>query len=330
MLSIKLNKILSLKHRFKSSPIEIPETEIAQNKSTRLNANEDDDENFSFYDLLQSYYEDTPLDKAKKQRKTSKSSSENDSQFEEAPHFNLIANDLDVNNILNCSQKLLRSVSSTLKRVQKSSENTPNLICNDIIDKYSDSIESLDDENEVNQDLCFSTSELIQPYNSVARTNDTTKCDPKFEYIDINQLPRAIIKRWFREIIFVVKHLHANDILCYNLQPNNLLLGKNGEILLTYFHRREFNPYIFSDDMYNTCYPIVYIAPERPLTSQSDVWSMGVIFYELLTGYSFQLCHPDGISTYFDIQYPENLELDSHSRDLIEKVTISLFDELKN
>lgn len=318
-MSIKLNKVLSLKHRFKSSPIEIPETETAQNKSPHSNEEDDDDENFSFYDLLQSYYEDTPLDKAEKQRKTSKLSDENDSQFEEAPHFNLIANDLDVNNILNCSQKLLKSVSSTLKRVQKSSMNTPNLICNDIIDKYSDSIESLDEANEVNQDLCFTTSELIQPYNSVARTN------AKFEFIDVNQLPRAIIKRWFREIIFAVKHLHANDILCYNLQPNNLLLGKNGEILLTYYYRREFNPFIFSDDMHNTCYPIVYIAPERPLTSQSDVWSMGVIFYELLTGYSFQLCHPDGISKYFDIQYPEDLELDSHSKDLIEKVIIRLF-----
>lgn len=122
-----------------------------------------------------------------------------------------------------------------------------------------------------------------------------------------------------------MKHLHANDIACYDLQPDNLLLGKNGEILLSYFYRREFTPYIFGDEMHQTCYPIVYIAPERPLTLQSDVWSMGVIFYELLTGYSFQACHPDGILSYFDIQYPENFELDSTSKDLIEGVRILLF-----
>lgn len=126
------------------------------------------------------------------------------------------------------------------------------------------------------------------------------------------------VRRWFREIIFAIKHLHANDIICYDLQQHNLLLGKNGEILLSYFYRREFSPYIFGEDQ--TSYPIVYIAPERPLTSVSDVWSIGVIFYELLTGYSFQSCHPDGILSYFDIQYPENIELDTNSKDLVEGV----------
>lgn len=288
-------------------------------------ATDEDNANFSFYDLLQSYYENAPeinVILSEKPEKSDEIVKTEPSTFEEAPHFNLIANDLDVNNILNCSQKLLKSVSSTLKRVQTTTE--PSLLCNEIIAKSSTSIESLDQNSDDRDDIYYN---IISPINTeLLTTKKPNQSDDFYDSIklfDVSQLPRAIIRRWFREIIFAVKHLHANDIICYDLQPDNLLLGKNGEILLTYFYRRDdMQPDIFSAEMHQTCYPIVYVAPERPITFESDIFSMGVIFYELLTGYSFQSCHPDGCLSYFDIQYPEDCELDSTSRDLIEGVCI--------
>lgn len=311
----------AVKSLFKSNPIGIPDTATAQLKASEAKCTDDED-TFSFYDLLQSYYDDVPISSSSAVKSASKRIVECDS-LDEAPHFNLIANDLDVNNILNCSQKLLKSVSSTLKRVQTTTE--PNLMCNDISSPPSNSIESLDQNNDEKEDIFF---DIISPTCSESITKKIIKCDhfyDTFKLFDIIQLPRAIIKRWFREIIFAVKHLHANDIICYNLRPDNLLLGKNGEILLSYFYRRDMSPRTFSEEMHQSCYPIVYVAPERPLTFQSDVWSIGVIFYELLTGYSFQSCHPDGILSYFDIQYPENFELDSISKDLVEGVCITVF-----
>lgn len=285
-------------------------------------ATEEDNTNFSFYDLLQSYYDNDPETNdilPEKPENANDITVSEPSTFEEAPHFNLIANDLDVNNILNCSQKLLKSVSSTLKRVQTVTE--PNLLCNEIIAKSSTSIESLDqNSNDDKDDIYYNIISPTALANKPSRLNDFYD---SIKLFDVSQLPRAIIRRWFREIIFAVKHLHANDIICYDLQPDNLLLGKNGEILLTYFYRRDnLQPDIFSAEMHQTCYPIVYIAPERPITFASDIFSMGVIFYELLTGYSFQSCHPDGCLSYFDIQYPENCDLDSTSRDLIEGVCV--------
>lgn len=310
-------KAIPVKKLFKSSPIEIPETPISPLRSSDAKCNDDEDNTFSFYDLLQSYYEDESADKrlAVNPNRTNLIEQATENSYEEAPHFNLIANDLDVNNILNCSQKLLKSVSSTLKRVQTTEE--PKLMCNDIIAKSIESLERSDDDKD---DVYLN---IIEPFDP----KETILCDEFYENLklfDVGQLPRAIIKRWFREIIFAVKHLHANDIMCYDLRPDNLLLGKNGEILLSYFYRRELDPYIFSHKIHETCYPITYIAPERPFTFQSDVWSIGVIFYELVTGYSFQSCHPDGILSYFDIQYPENFELDSNSKDLIEGVSRNL------
>lgn len=278
------------------------------------------DESPSFSDLLQSYYENASTDSSERPNKPPKHTDQSDSPYEEAPHFNIISNDSDVTNILDCSQKLLKSVTSTLKRVQIKTDST--LLSTDIIDKYSDSVESLahsvdesHDEAYMNQMAMLRVKKCPEA-NVLASSNDNN-----YEWLDVNQLPRAIIKRWFREIIFAVKHLHANGVLCYDLQPNNLLLGKNGEILLTYFYRRDFNSFYFDENMQLQCYTSIYIAPERPLTIQSDVWSIGVIFYELLTGYSFRLCHPESISTYFEIQYPDDVALDAYGRDLIEKVS---------
>lgn len=317
--TIKFSKSFRAVSLRRSSTLDIPETQDKQStKATKsTNIEDDDDDNFSFYDLLQSYYDDAPS-------KTIKSADFSDSSkqsYDEAPHFNLIANDLDVNNILNCSQKLLKSVSTTLKRVQRTSEDEPTLLNTDIINTINNSIESLNDSDE-------NLNVTLPIHSDALNISDLIKAEEGHhidcvDYLDVNQLPRAIIRRWFREIIFAVKHLHANDILCYDLQPNNLLLGKSGEILLTYFYRREFNPYIFDETMNHTCYPIAYIAPDRPMTAKSDVWSIGVIFFELLTGHSFQSCHPNGVLSYYDIQYPENVELDIDSKDLIEGVCIS-------
>lgn len=298
----------------KSGAIGIPQNQSNPKEPTD-GEKEHDDKNFSFYDLLQSYYEDIPMPKAK----SNDTELEDEQTYDEAPHFQLIANDLDVDNILNCSQKLLKSVSTTLKRVQTTTtDNESSTLPTEFQINYNDSIESLNDSEE---NLDLTPPAHGEPFQIIIEeTIKSESEDEFFQYIDVSRLPRAIIRRWFREIIFAVKHLHANDILCYDLQPNNLLLGKGGEILLTYFYRREFDSYIFDETMHHNCYPNPYIAPDKPLTAKSDVWSIGVIFFELLTGFSFQICHPNGMQSYFEIQYPENIELDIDSRDLIEGV----------
>lgn len=320
-LSTNFDVILTSKslHR-QSSTIEIPDSAIVQPKTEESQTVADDKNlNCSFYELLQSYYEDIPISNATKSATDTVDGTPR--MFEEAPHFDLVANDLDVNNILNCSQKLLKSVSSTLQRVQL---NETTLLSNEIVTKYNDSVESLDtsvEQDSGTDDPYASASKLSRIDEFYECIETTNGCSDTCNIADVSQLPRAILKRWFREIIFAIKHLHANDIILFDLKPDNLLLGKNGEILLTYFYRREFNPYCDVDSGHQTCYPIVNIAPERPLSFQSDCWSIGVIFFELITGYSFQSCHPDGNLTYFEIQYPENFEPDANTKDLLERVS---------
>lgn len=310
----------------KTNPIKIPETasipmaSIKHCNRTTVTTDGGD----SFYHLLQSYYSkstnsDDTVDYSNS-CETIANSINND-----APHFDLIANDLDVNNLLQCSKKLLNSVSHTLHKIQNNRIDENRIMENDSL--FEDSGESAD-EDAVDGNV---TKELHS--NATATTTaavETADCYQSNDYSTDEdgcrlaaRLPKAILRRWFREIIFAIKHLHANHIYCYDLQPDNLLLGKNGEVLLTYFYRREFTAYFDIETINQSCYTSAYIAPERPLTALSDIWSIGVIFFELVTGTSFQSCHPNGTLSYYDIQYPEEFDIDENTRDLLEGVSAS-------
>lgn len=145
--------------------------------------------------------------------------------------------------------------------------------------------------------------------------------DGQFITINHQTLPQMTLRRWFSEIIEAIQNLHLENIYCFDLHPNNILLGAKGEILLSYFYKN-IQQSSFSGIQIETArlYPSVYIAPERPLNAKSDWWSAGIIFFELFTGHSFQCCHPNGASWYYEIQYPEGMEVDSDLDSLLNGV----------
>lgn len=319
---------------YKTNPIKIPQpvstaTAVAPSpsppptdKNCKRNAAANDYDGDSFYHLLQSYYNKSA---ASDDTVTYSNSCETvaNSVNNEAPHFDLIANDLDVNNLLQCSKKLLNSVSHTLHKIQNHRIDENAIQENDSL--FEDSGESGDedvvDRTDVNEIHSIHSNLMTLATSDDFPVNEYSTEEDEGYYRVAIRLPKAILRRWFREIIFAIKHLHANHIYCYDLQPDNLLLGKNGEILLTYFYRREFTAYFDVKSLNKSCYSSVYIAPERPLTALSDIWSVGVIFFELVTGTSFQSCHPNGILSYYDIQYPEDFDIDINTRDLLEGVS---------
>lgn len=277
--------------------------------ATTTGANSD-----SFHHLLQSYYNKSGASDDTVAYPNSCDTIAN-SMNNDAPHFDLIANDLDVNNLLQCSKKLLNSVSHTLHKIQNNRFDENAIAENDSL--FEDSGESADEDVI---DRC-DANEIHSNLKSIDAADVYSSEDDDDDYRLAVRLPKAILRRWFREIIFAIKHLHANHIYCYDLQPDNLLLGKNGEILLTYFYRREFSGYFDVKSINKSCYSNAYVAPERPLSALSDIWSIGVIFFELVTGTSFQTCHPNGILSYYDIQYPEDLDIDANTTDLLEGVS---------
>jgi serine/threonine-protein kinase len=102
--------------------------------------------------------------------------------------------------------------------------------------------------------------------------------------------PRSAVSL-MAKVVRAVHHAHRAGILHRDLKPSNILLDEQGEPLVGDFGlakwREDSVELTYSGQMVGT---IPYMAPEqaagrtRELSAASEVWSLGVILYELLTG----------------------------------------------
>ena len=92
------------------------------------------------------------------------------------------------------------------------------------------------------------------------------------------------------QILAGVEHAHEHGIIHRDIKPHNILLGVDGRAKVT-----DFGIAVGMSDVtmtYNSTSRIMgsvhYISPEQvqglPVTDKSDIYSCGVVFYEMLTG----------------------------------------------
>lgn len=225
----------------------------------------------------------------------------------EIPAFDILSQNMDVLDLIGCSQKLIHSVSFTLEKTKikgDDGDTTHETTVTDILLHQS-----------------ARHADLARPNSHLQSTEPALMASPP-ESLRIKPMaciPERSIKRWAAELATAVHSLHAQNIVCQDLHPGKLLLGAKGEVQLTFFVR--------TTDRQLSAAAIdgLYVAPERPLTMLSDWWSFGVILFELLTGAPFEACHPGGIMSYYDIQYPDAEEAETNwrpvngdARDLLE------------
>lgn len=81
------------------------------------------------------------------------------------------------------------------------------------------------------------------------------------------------VQLYSAEIILALGHLHSNDILYSDLKLENILIDKDGHILLTDFGLSQFN-----DQQYSIIGTREYLAPEaikrKPITKAIDWWAL--------------------------------------------------------
>ena len=104
----------------------------------------------------------------------------------------------------------------------------------------------------------------------------------------IDNLPAILI---FKEICIGLKHAHDNEIIHRDIKPDNVLISKFGDVKLVDFGIATAKPGS-EEDLTKTGTVMgtpAYMSPEQIIDSKdvdkrSDIYSMGVLFYQMVTG----------------------------------------------
>ena len=110
-------------------------------------------------------------------------------------------------------------------------------------------------------------------------------------------LKEKYCKKYLKQLACGLEYLHSNNILHRDLKPQNILLTDSYDIKLTDFG---FARIIDKNEMINTlCGSPMYMAPEiinkRDYNIKSDLWSVGIIMYEMLYG-----CVPFNVNNFIE------------------------------
>lgn len=205
---------------------------------------------------------------------------------------------------------------------------------NEIFDDISPDCEDPDNI----EDMVLASQKLLR---SVSKTLKEVKqieeVGARKEYHSSRKpFPVECIKQWARELLTAIESLHMKGVILRDLHRDNILMGANGELLLSYFYQNEGINSVLPDRVSQKAVESEFVAPDLPLTMKSDWWSYGVLLYELLTGHSFSTMHRASIFSYNDVLYPEDVEVPEDGKDLlrnlIEKSVVERFDvkQIKN
>src|SRR5262245_53118234 len=119
---------------------------------------------------------------------------------------------------------------------------------------------------------------------------------PLYQYADTERLKISDRLRLFIQICDAVQYAHDKLVIHRDIKPTNILVSISGTPkLLDFGIAKLLNPELVSETTPQTTLgvrlmTIEYASPEQvqalPITFRSDVYSLGVILYELLTGHS--------------------------------------------
>jgi tetratricopeptide (TPR) repeat protein len=116
--------------------------------------------------------------------------------------------------------------------------------------------------------------------------------EPIDSFCDERKLPVQERLRLFQGVCAAVQFAHSNLVVHRDLKPKNILVDAQGvPKLLDFGIAKLLNPEVSGDAATGTALAMTpeYASPEqmrgRPITTATDVYSLGVVLYELLTGH---------------------------------------------
>lgn len=288
----------SIDHQTKLEEIFVdpPDNIVNENNSTKI---EKEDAIVSNHPIIGSYTE-SDVDSFK---------TFSDEQIVSTRSFDTLSSEMDINDLLSCSMNLLQSVSKTLEKSRSEK------------DKKDDIDQCLEIDQSPSKEVSCAIKEAIKVAESEEKI-ETSPC----EEIKM-KLPEAVLKQWTCELIVAVNCLHSSNIICGDLNLDNVLLGPEGHLMLTYFFQKTRDEFQQLCRLNPAALRCSYVAYDFPITQESDWYSVGVIIYEIWTGDRFYLIHPGGVYRFNEIQYTNPDDIGEDLKDLLHQLIIEKNDK---
>ncbi len=108
-----------------------------------------------------------------------------------------------------------------------------------------------------------------------------------------NKFDERHVAIYVKQLLECLGNLHARNIVHLDLNPENIIVDKSNKLkLIGFTHSKSLKPDIYSKNVHETVYhdygQIEYVSPEvvrnKPITLNTDMWSVGVLTYVLLSG----------------------------------------------
>jgi serine/threonine-protein kinase len=133
---------------------------------------------------------------------------------------------------------------------------------------------------DVQQGVYYMVMELLEGDSLRTRLNDYRARDER--------MPLGDVARILLDVLEGLQYAHSEGMIHRDVKPGNILLSRSGQAVLTDFGIAQIvggTRYTVSGALMGT---LNYMSPEQGLEgecdSRSDIYSLGIVFYEILTG----------------------------------------------
>lgn len=140
-----------------------------------------------------------------------------------------------------------------------------------------------------------------------------------------NKFPEKQCAIYINMLVSALIYLHERNVIHRDIKPENLLLGHGGELKIADFGWSVHEP---TSTRTTLCGTLDYLSPEmvqgHPHTKNVDLWSLGVLAYELLVGRApfHATSYDDTYNKIMKVRYEVPPELSRSARNLILRLLV--------